>query len=297
MGSPKYTQDEIARMRNIMLRDLSWGSPEYNDLENPVTTNLPHVDSPIQQVEFKNFVETKFSGSVSFDRVYQIDTNTQQIKDLSFIQKESATIIETAEEKIEQLEKSASSNMNKKNQEEAPNKFRLSVLTLPDVGSKAIKTIEIIGKTTEETISAAWDLLKLVLGREKDQKIKEKDTQKQQEEMLINRQNIATVEQAIKKAQAIHEARTQGDFQRIAGDEVVFMSDETKKKVLNLQVGLGRKFTAKDAMDLRIALIEQKKAQEKQKAALAVKSASKGPNLDKNLAQEQGVHSIYNTPG
>lgn len=268
MGSPRYTQDELKKMRAIMLQDPIFGSPEYDSFEKPQLVHYEAVKLP--QVE----VEAVFAGSLSF-------TEEQQEK---IAKGEPLAPVTILEEKIETIIKQ-------------PALDKLEIIAVPDLGGKILNSLENLGKATEETFDAALDLFKMILGKEKSKKVKEKDPQKAQEEALMNRQNIATVEQAIKDAKAINQARAQKDFQRVAGDEVAVMSDEAKKKVLNLQTGLERKFTTKDAADLRNALIEQKKQQEQQKAAMEIKAASKGPNLNKNLANEQGVHSIYNTAG
>lgn len=289
MGSTKYTQDELKRMRVIM-QDPVFGSPEYASDLSPTkqyeAVKLPHVDSLIQKEEFKNFeVEASFTGSISFSQ------SEQKTETISLVKEAYVTIVE---EKIESKTGQPSEDIDKKAQQAAINKFIITP-KIPDFGGKIIKTTEAVGKAAESLFDATFDLFNMIIGKD-SKKPKEKDPKKQQEEMLIGRQNIQAVEQAVKEAKVISKSRAQNDFQRIVGDEAAFMSDEAKKKILNLQEGLERKFTAKDAADLRNSLIEQKKRREQQKAAAEIRSA-KGPNLDKNLANEQGVHSIYNTAG
>lgn len=290
MGSTKYTQDELKRMRVIMLQDPVFGSPEYaSDLSQTKqyeAVKLPHVDSLIQKEEFKNFeVEASFTGSISFSQ------SEQKTETISLVKEESVTIVE---EKIESKTEQPSEDIDKKAQQAVISKF-ISTPKIPDIGDKLLKTTEAVGKAAESLFDATFDLFNMIIGKDSKQP-KEKDPKKAQEEILMNRQNAQVVEQAVKEAKVISESRAQKDFQRIAGDEAAFIGDEAKKKILNLQEGLERKFTAKDAADLRNSLIEQKKKHEQQKAATEIRSAT-GPNLDKNLANEQSVHSIYNTAG
>lgn len=286
MGSVKYTPDELKRMRTIMLTDPLFGSPEYDSVEKPTleiaktqiyeAVKLPQVD-----------VETAFTGSLSFDK-----TPEQKVENISLIKEEMLAVVE---EKVEIIEDIVPENTDKEIQKAAFGEF-ITKIPSASLAGKALDATEKFGKATEATFGAALDLFKMIVGKEKPKKDKEKDPKKAQEEILIMRQNVQTVEQAAKDAKVISESRAQKDFQRIAGDEVAVMNDEAKKKILNLQTGLEKKFTAKDAADLRNALMEQKKQQEQQKTAASIRSA-KGPNLNKNLANEQGVHSIYNTAG
>lgn len=290
MGSTKYTQDELKRMRVIMLQDPVFGSPEYaSDLSQTKqyeAVKLPHVDSLIQKEEFKNFeVEASFTGSISFSQ------SEQKTETISLVKEESVTIVE---EKIESKTEQPSEDIDKKAQQAVISKF-IATPKIPDIGDKLLKTTEAVGKAAESLFDATFDLFNMIIGKDSKQP-KEKDPKKAQEEILMNRQNAQVVEQAVKEAKVISESRAQKDFQRIAGNEAAFIGDEAKKKILNLQEGLERKFTAKDAADLRNSLIEQKKKHEQQKAATEIRSAT-GPNLDKNLANEQSVHSIYNTAG
>lgn len=290
MGSTKYTQDELKRMRVIMLQDPVFGSPEYaSDLSQTKqyeAVKLPHVDSLIQKEEFKNFeVEASFTGSISFSQ------SEQKTETISLVKEESVTIVE---EKIESKTEQPSEDIDKKAQQAVISKF-IATPKIPDIGDKLLKTTEAVGKAAESLFDATFDLFNMIIGKDSKQP-KEKDPKKAQEKILMNRQNAQVVEQAVKEAKVISESRAQKDFQRIAGDEAAFIGDEAKKKILNLQEGLERKFTAKDAADLRNSLIEQKKKHEQQKAATEIRSAT-GPSLDKNLANEQSVHSIYNTAG